>query len=113
MSDESLYEWENKDTSDLNNIEKEALNKAIELNDKFLDAKTILDELSYEWKEYMDFLEEERISKICEFYGNDTIPFNEDLLEAIVETLKKSLNNTKDAIDYNSKKIKINQIIKG
>ena len=113
MSKTNLYEWENSDLSDLNDIEKESLKKAIELNDKLIDAKTIFEEISYEWTEYMDFLENERISKKCEFYGKTTIPFNEELLKAIVNTLKESLNNTHKAIDYNSKKIGINIVIEG
>ena len=37
----------------------------------------------------------------------------EELKMAIVTTLKDSLNNTNRAINYNSKKIKINRVISG
>ena len=113
MSKTNLYEWENSDLSDLKSIEKDSLKKAVELNDKLIDAKTILDEIAYDWKEYMDFLENERISKKCEFYGKSIIPFNEELLNAIVNTLKESLNNAHKSFDYNSKKIGINTVIDG
>ena len=109
----SLYQWENEDLKDLTDIEKESFKKAVELNDKLIDAKTILDEIAYDWKEYMQYLEDERVSKICEFYGKTTIDFNEELLTAIVTTLKESLNKTHKAVDYNSKKIKINRVLEG
>ena len=108
-----LYEWENSDLNDLNETEKESFKKAVELNDKLIDAKTILDEISYDWEEYMQYLEDEQISKICEFHGKETIEFNDELLKAIVTTLKESLNNTQKAFNYNSKKIKINRVIDG
>ena len=109
----SLYQWEKEDISNLKDLEKESLKKAIEINDKLIDAKTLLDEISYDWKEYMEFLEDRQISKICEFYGKDTIEFNEELLNAIVNTLTESLNNAKNSMDYNSKKIKLKRVIKG
>ena len=87
--------------------------KAVELNDKLIDAKTILEEIAFDWEEFIKFLEDERISKYCEFKGQDTIPFNEELLSAIVFTLKDSLSNANKAIGYNSKKIKINRVIDG
>ena len=113
MSKTTLYEWENANLDELNNIEKESLKRAVDLNDKLIDVKTVIEEVTFEWKEYMSFLEDERISKKCEFYGKETIPFNEELLKAIVDTLKDSLNNTHKAIDYNSKKIGINNVIDG
>ncbi len=114
MSDkEYLYAWKNEDMMDLKGIEREAFRKADELNDKLIDAKTILEEISYDWDEFISFLEDERISKYCEFKGIDTIEFNEELLEAIVKTLRESLNNANKAIGYNSKKIKINRAIEG
>ena len=108
-----LYNWEKEDLENLKNIEVESFKKASELNDKILDAKTLLDEISYEWKEYMQFLEDERISKICEFRGKDTIEFDEELLQSIVNTLKKSLNDVHKSVNYNSKKIGINRVIDG
>ena len=109
----SLYQWEKEDLSDLEEIEKETLKKAVELNDKLIDAKTLLDDISYDWNDFVEFLENERISKSCEFHGLETIQFSEELLNAVVNTLKESLNNTKKSIDYNSKKIKINRVIDG
>ena len=113
MSDKTLYDFENEDMSDFETIEKDAFKKAVKLNDKLLDAKTILEEIAYDWDEYINFLEDKRISKYCEFKGQDTIQFNEELINAIVATLKESLSNTNKAIGFNSKKIKINRVIDG
>lgn len=109
----TLYDFENANTDDLTAIEKEAFRKAVELNDKLIDAKTVLEEITYDWEEYIEFLETRKISKYCEFKGQTTISFDEELLSAIVETLRQSLNNTQKAVDYNSKKIKINRVIDG
>ena len=113
MSEKTLYDFENEDTSEFKTIEKDAFKKAVALNDKLLDAKTILEEISYDWEEYIELLEGERISKYCEFKGQDTIQFNEELLNAIVKTLRESLSNTNKAVGFNSKKIKINRVIDG
>lgn len=113
MSDKTLYDFENEDLSEYKTIERDAFKKAVELNDKLIDAKTILEEIAFDWEEFIKFLEDERISKYCEFKGQDTIPFNEELLSAIVFTLKDSLSNANKAIGYNSKKIKINRVIDG
>lgn len=98
---------------ELSPIERESFRKADELNDKLLDAKILLDEIAYDWQEYLKFLEDEKISKICEFRGGECIEFNEDLLNAIVNTLKNSLNDTKKAVNYNTKKIALNRVIDG
>ena len=113
MSEKTLYDFENENLNDYKPIEKEAFRKAVELNDNLIDAKTILEEISYGWEEYIAFLEDEKISKYCEFKGQDTIDFDDELLNAIVKTLKQSLNNANKAIGYNSKKIKINRAIDG
>ena len=113
MSDKTLYDFENENMDDYELIERKAFRKAVELNDKLIDAKTILEEITYDWDEYIKFLEDERISKYCEFKCQETIDFDEDLLNAIAQTLKQSLNNTNKAIAYNSKKIKINRVIDG
>ena len=113
MSDKTLYDFENENMDGYELIEKKAFRKAVELNDKLIDAKTILEEISYDWDEYINFLEDERISKYCEFKCQETIDFDEELLNAIAQTLKQSLNNTNKAIVYNSKKIKINRVIDG
>ncbi len=113
MSDKTLYDFENENMEDYELIERKAFRKAVELNDKLIDAKTILEEITYDWDEYIKFLEDERISKYCEFKCQETIDFDEELLNAIAHTLKQSLNNTNKAIAYNSKKIKINRVIDG
>lgn len=113
MSDKTLYDFENENMDDYELIERKAFRKAVELNDKLIDAKTILEEITYDWDEYIKFLEDERISKYCEFKCQETIDFDEELLNAIAQTLKQSLNNTNKAIAYNSKKIKINRVIDG
>lgn len=113
MYDKTLYDFEKQNLSDYKSIERQAFRKAVEINDKFIDVKTLLEEISYDWNEFIDFLEDERISKYCEFKGRETITFDEELLNAIVRTLRESLNNTNKAIDYNSKKIKINRVIDG
>ena len=69
--------------------------------------------LLIDWDEYLKFLEEKKISKICEFRGETCIDFNEELLAAIVNTLKNSINDTNKSIKYNSKKIAINRVING
>ena len=113
MSDKTLYDFENQDMSDYKNIEQETFKRAVDLNDKFLDAKTILEEISYDWEEFISFLEDEKISKYCQFKGQQTIEFDEELLEAIVKTLRQSISTTNKAVGFNSKKIKINRVIEG
>lgn len=111
MSDKTyIYSW---DKTDLTEIEAEALKKADSLNDKILDLKFYIEEINEEWDEYLKYLEDEKISRICEFRGGECIEFDEELLDAIVNTLKKSLNDTKSEINYNSKKINLNRIING
>jgi hypothetical protein len=78
-----------------------------------LDLKILIDEIDYDWKEYIDFLEDEKISKVCEFRGGQCIDFDEELINAIVNTLKKSLNDTNRSINYNSKKIALNRVLDG
>ena len=97
----------------MDDIELKAFKKASELNDKLLDIKILIDEIDYDWGEFMEFLESERISKVCEFRGGDCIDFDEELLNAIVNTLNKSLNDTRKSINYNSKKIGLNRVIEG
>lgn len=108
-----LYEWGNDDLNNLEDMEKEAFKKADNLNDKILDLKIFIDEINEEWDDYLKFLEDNKISKVCEFRGGNCIDFDEELLNAIVTTLKKSLNDTNKSINYNSKKIKINRVING
>lgn len=108
-----LYEWQRKDMENLEDIEIKAFKKADELNDKILDLKILIDEINYDWDEYLRFLERERISRIHEFRGGECIEFSDELLNSIVNTLKNSLNDTKNEINYNSKKIDLDRIING
>lgn len=108
-----LYGWQKKDFEDLSYIEVEAFKKANELNDKLLDIKIMLDEFNYDWDEYMDFLEDKHISKIWNFRGFERIDFDEELLQAITATLRKSLNDSQKSLNYNSKKIALNRVIEG
>lgn len=108
-----LYEWDENELNEFKGIEKEAFRKANELNDKILDAKILIDEIADEWDEYLQYLEDKKISKICEFRGGDCIDFSDELRNAIVTTLKQSLNDTNKSLKYNSKKIGINRVING
>lgn len=108
-----LYEWQAKDLENLTDIEKDAFKKADALNDMILDLKILIDEINYGWDEFLHFLEKERISKICEFRGGECIEFSDELLSAMAETLKKSLNDTKNEINYNSKKIDLDRTVNG
>lgn len=108
-----LYEWTGEDFKNLTPIERKTFRKADDLNDKILDLKILLDEINEDWDEYMQFLEDERISKLCEFHCQECIEFDEELLRAIGTTLKKSLNDVNKSISYNTKKIKINQVVDG
>ena len=98
-----LYEWKKEDFENLTDIEKEAFKKADELNDMMLDIKILMDEIDEEWSQYMKYLEDSKISRICEFRGG----------QCIVNTLKKSLNDTKDSLNHNSKKINLDLVIDG
>ena len=108
-----IYEYGRDDLKDFSDIELKSFKKAEELNDKLLDLKILIDEIDYDWKEFTKFMEEENISRICEFRGGECIDFDEELLNAIVNTLKKSLNDTNKSINYNSKKISLSLIIDG
>lgn len=108
-----LYEWQKEEFENLTDIEKEAFKKADRLNDMMLDIKIMMDEIDDEWNQYLKYLEDSKISRICEFRGGQCIEFDEELLNAIVNTLKKSLNDTKDSLNHNSKKINLNRVIDG
>ena len=108
-----IYEYDQKELDELSDIELKALKKASRLNDKMLDLKFLIDEIDYDWKEYIDFLEDEKISRVCEFRGGQCIDFDDELINAIVNTLKKSLNDTNKSINYNSKKIALNRVLDG
>ena len=113
MNKTYLYEYEKSDLENMEDIEKDAFKKANSLNDKILDLKIMIDEINEEWDEYLQYLEDEKISKICEFRGGAGIVVDEALLNAMVTTLKKSIGDTNKSIGYNPKKIKINRVING
>ena len=108
-----IYEYGQKELDELSDIELKALKKASRLNDKMLDLKFLIDEIDYDWKEYIDFLEDEKISRVCEFRGCQCIDFDDELINAIVNTLKKSLNDTNKSLNYNHKKIALNRVLDG
>lgn len=108
-----IYEYGQDELDNLSDIELKAYKKASELNDKLLDIKIFIDEIDYDWSEFIEFLENEKISKVCEFRGGQCIDFDEELLNSIVNTLKKSLNDTHKSINYNSKKIGLNRVLEG
>lgn len=108
-----LYEWQKEEFENLTDIEKEAFKKADRLNDMMLDIKILMDEIDDEWNQYLKYLEDSKISRICGFRGGQCIEFDEELLNAIVNTLKKSLNDTKNSLNHNSKKINLNRVIDG
>ncbi|MBR4448465.1 hypothetical protein [Methanobrevibacter sp.] len=108
-----IYEYSQKELNDLEDIELKSIKKASELNDKLLDVKILIDEIDYDWKEFIDFLEHEKISKVTEFRGEECIDFNEELLNAIINTLKKSLDDAHKSMNYNSKKISLNLVLDG
>ena len=108
-----LYDWKEEDLEDLTGVEVKSFKMANEINDRILDIKTMVDELNYEWDEYMKFLDEKHISKILEFKGEKTIDFNDELLHAIANTLKKSLVDTQKDLNINAKKISLNRVADG
>ena len=108
-----IYEYARDEVNDLSDIEQETFKRASDLNDKLLDLKILVDEIDYDWGDFIEFLERERISKVCEFRGGQCIDFDDELINAVVNTLKKSLNDTRKSINYNSKKIALNRVIEG
>jgi hypothetical protein len=108
-----IYEYGKDELDELSAIEKETFRRASDLNDKMLDLKFLMDDIDYDWKEFMEYLENKRISKVHEFRGGVCIDFDEELLNAIVNTLKKSLNDTNKSISYNTKKISLNRVLDG
>ena len=68
-----------------------------------LYIESLLNDLTEHWKEYFIFLENQKISKICEFYGDKTAPFDDELREVIAANLKSSLNGVTIATPAPSK----------
>ena len=62
-------------------------------------------------KKLIKNLENQKISKICEFYGDKTAPFDDELREVIAANLKSSLNGVHKSVNYNTKKIDVGRII--
>ena len=108
-----IYEYSREELKDLEEIELGAFKKASELNDKLLDVKIMVDEIDEDWRDFIRFLEDEKISRVTEFRGGKCIDFDEELLNAIVTTLKKSLDDTHKSMNYNLKKISLERVIEG
>lgn len=108
-----IYEYHREELKNLEEIELESFKKASELNDKLLDVKILVDEIDDDWREFIRFLEDEKISRVTEFRGGECIDFDEELLNAIVTTLRKSLNDTHKSMNYNLKKISLDRVIEG
>ena len=108
-----IYEYGKEELKDMEDIELKSFKKASELNDKLLDIKILIDEIDDDWREFIGFLEDEKISKVHEFRGGKCIDFDEELLNAIITTLKKSLDDTHKSMNYNQKKISLYRVIEG
>ena len=106
-----LKDYSKAEIAEFSSLEKEAYDRANKLNKQFFHIQSLLDDLSDDWKEYFKFLEEEKISKICEFYGETAAPFDDVLREVISNTLKDSLKNLHKAVNYNTKKIDTGRIL--
>ena len=52
-----IYEYSKEELDDLTEIEEKTLKKASKLNDEILDLKILIDEIDYEWKDFIEFLE--------------------------------------------------------
>lgn len=112
MADKKLLkDYTKEEIAEFSAIEKEAYEKANQLNKEFFHIESLLGDLTDHWKEYFIFLEDQKISKICEFYGDKTVPFDDELREAIAANLKASLNGVHKAVNYNTKKIDVGRII--
>lgn len=106
-----LKDYSKEEIAEFTSLEKEAYEKAVQLNKEFFHIQTLLNDLTEHWKEYFIFLEDKKISKICEFYGDKTAPFNDELREVISNNLKQSLNDVHKAVNYNTKKIDTGRIL--
>ncbi len=107
-----LKDYTDSEIKEFSSLEKKAYDDAVSLNKQFTHINILLENLTNDWKEYLIFLEEEKISKICEFYGDDLAPFDDELRKAIAETLETSLKDVRKSINYNTKKIDIGRIVK-
>ena len=111
MADKKLLkDYTKEEIAEFSALEKEAYEKAVKLNKEFFHIESLLGDLTEHWKEFFMFLEDQKISKICEFYGDKTVPFDEELREVIAANLKTSLNGVHKAVNYNTKKIDLGRI---
>ena len=106
-----LKEYTKEEIAEFSSLEKEAYDKAVKLNKELFHVQSLLEDLTDHWKEYFMFLENEKISKICEFYGDTAAPFDDELREVISDNLKQSLNGVHKAVGYNTKKIDTGRIL--
>ena len=112
MADKKLLkEYTEEEIAEFSSLEKEAYDKAVKLNKEFFHVQSLLEDLTEHWKEYFMFLEDEKIAKICEFYGETAAPFDDELREVIVNNLKQSLNGVHKAVSYNTKKIDTGRVL--
>ena len=112
MADKKLLkEYTEEEIAEFSSLEKEAYDKAVKLNKEFFHVQSLMEDLTEHWKEYFMFLEDEKIAKICEFYGETAAPFDDELREVIVNNLKQSLNGVHKAVSYNTKKIDTGRVL--
>lgn len=112
MADKKLLkDYTKEEIAEFSALEKEAYEKANQLNKEFIHIESLLNDLTADWKEYFIFLEDKKISKICEFYGDKAAPFDDELREVIAGNLKTSLNTLHKSVNYNTKKIDVGRIL--
>ena len=112
MADEKLLkDYTKEEIAEFSDLEREAYDRANKLNKEFIHIESLLKDLTEHWKEYFIYLEDNKISKICEFYGEKTAPFDDELREVIANNLKSSLNGVHKAVNYNTKKIDTGRIL--
>lgn len=111
MTDKLLKDYTKEEVAELSALEKEAYEKAKKLNKELIHVESLLNDLTQHWKEFFMFMEDNKISKICEFYGEKCAPFDDELREVISGNLKSSLNGVHKAVNYNTKKIDTGRIL--
>lgn len=112
MADKKLLkDYTKEEIAEFSSLEKEAYDKAVKLTKEFFHIQSLLEDLTDHWKEYFIFLEDEKISQICAFYGDTLAPFDDELREVIADNLKQSLNGVHKAVNYNTKKIDTGRIL--
>jgi hypothetical protein len=111
MVDKLLKDYTKEEIAEFSPLEKEAYEKAKKLNKKLIHIESLLNDLTDDWKEFFIFMEDKKISKICEFYGDKAAPFDDELREVIAGNLKTSLNGVHKAVNYNTKKIDTGRVL--